>query len=131
MAWWYSFAEISDAEKHARRLSLDRYGLYAQLSTLLPVFVALIVRLAVWLSRRETPNSITYNAVPTSPGAKYIRESTTGGAVARLFRRISWFLEDDIYFFGTKLGRRDQFIFGGLWTSWLVFLCFVGTGNGT
>ncbi|KAK7954255.1 hypothetical protein PG996_015141 [Apiospora saccharicola] len=129
MAWSYSFAEISDAEKHARRLSLDSYGLYAQLSSLLPVFVALIVRLAAWLSMRRTPHSITYNAVPTSPGAKYIRESTTSGSVSRVFRRISWFLEDDIYFAGTKWGRRDQFIFGSLWTAWLVFLCFVGTGN--
>ncbi|KAK8035447.1 hypothetical protein PG993_010442 [Apiospora rasikravindrae] len=129
MGWYYSFAEISDAEKHARRLSLDRYGLYAQLSTLLPIAVALVVRLALWFSRRETTQKIAYDAVPTSPGAKYIRESTTTGSVGRVFRRITWYLEDDIYFAGRKWGRRDQFIFGSLWTLWLVFLCFIGTGN--
>ncbi|KAK6833868.1 PLP-dependent transferase [Apiospora arundinis] len=129
MAWHYSFAEISDAEKHARRLALDSYAFYAQVSTLVPVAVALIVRLAIWLSRREAPRSIAYDAVPTSPGAKYSRESTTSGSVSRVWRRISWYLEDDIYFAGVSWGRRDQFIFGGLWALWLVFLCFVGTGN--
>ncbi|KAK8065417.1 hypothetical protein PG997_012164 [Apiospora hydei] len=129
MGWSYSFAEISDAEKHARRLALDSYGLYAQLSTLLPIAVALVVRLAVWFSRRETTQKIAYDAVPTSPGAKYIRESTTTGSVGRVFRRISWYLGDDIYIAGKNWGRRDQFIFGGLWTVWLVFLCFMGTGN--
>ncbi|KAK8058233.1 ferric reductase like transmembrane component [Apiospora phragmitis] len=129
MAWSYSFAEISDAEKHARRLSLDSYGLYAQLSTLLPVAIALIVRLTVWFSRRESAQSVAYDAVPTSPGAKFIRESTTTGSAARVFRRISWYLGGDIYVAGTNWGRRDQLIFGSLWTIWLVFLCFVGTGN--
>lgn len=131
MAWSYSFIEISDAEKHARRLSLDSYGLYAQLSTLVPVAVALIVRLAVWLSTREAPRSIAYDVVPTSPGAKYIRESTASGSMARVWRRIAWYLEDDVYFAGVSWGRRDQLIFGGLWALWLVFLCFIGTGHGT
>jgi hypothetical protein len=37
MEWPYQFVELTEAQKSERRILLDRYGLYVQLSTLLPI----------------------------------------------------------------------------------------------
>jgi hypothetical protein len=128
MGWPYHFLELTPAEQHERRLSLNRHSLYAQLSALLPVIIFLLVRLGRWVSRKAG-NRVAYNAVPNSPAVK--RERTTVlGTWSATIRLVAWWLGDEVRFAGQDWGRRDEVIFGTLWTIWLLFLCVIGTGEG-
>ncbi|KAI8960352.1 hypothetical protein F5Y11DRAFT_358536 [Daldinia sp. FL1419] len=129
MGWPYQIFALEDAQKHARRQSLDRHAAYAQLSALIPIGLVLLYRLGVFMLRRVSPyQPVAYSAVPSSPGLKHERQSAVGswrGAV----RRVRWWLGDEVVVLGVNLGQRDQIVFGSLWAGWLVFLCFEGTGN--
>lgn len=142
MASWpsYRFLDLDEAQKHARRESLDHYASIAHASTLLPVLAAALYRL---LSSRRNGSSgggsSGYTAVPGSPALKHQRSrrggsSGSGGNTtvrARVWlRKASWWLGDDVVLFGKSRGQRDQLVFGLAWTAWLVFLCFAGTGDG-
>ncbi|KAI1468304.1 uncharacterized protein F4812DRAFT_426251 [Daldinia caldariorum] len=129
MGWPYEIFALDDAQKHARRQSLDRHAAYAQLSALIPIGLALMYQLGVFIFKRVSPyQPVSYSAVPSSPGLKHERQSAAGswGITAR---RIAWWLGDDVVVLGFNLGQRDEIIFGSLWSIWLMFLCFVGTGN--
>ncbi|KAI2616805.1 metalloreductase Fre8 [Hypoxylon sp. NC1633] len=130
MGWPYQFVDLDEAEKHARRLSLDRYANYAQLSALLPIAVVLLYRLGSWLAKRVSSQSErgVYEAVPNSPALKHRRQSVSGPWLGRA-RSVAWSLGDDVMFLGINWGRRGQLVVGVAWTLWLVFLCVVGTGN--
>ncbi|OTB18071.1 hypothetical protein K445DRAFT_20537 [Daldinia sp. EC12] len=129
MGWPYEIFALDDAQKHARRQSLDRHAAYAQLSALIPIGLALLYRLGVLMFRRVSPyQPVAYSAVPSSPGLKHERQSAAGSWTIRA-RRFAWWLGDDVVVLGFNLGQRDQIIFGSLWPIWLVFLCFIGTGN--
>ncbi|KAK3899556.1 Ferric/cupric reductase transmembrane component 2 [Staphylotrichum tortipilum] len=134
MAWPnYHFIDLSGDEKHARRQTLDKYALYAQLSALAPVAVLLLYRLA----RRAVSAGASggsggargdYAAVPSSPVLKERRSSNAGAWAARS-RRARWWLGEDVVAAGMVLGQRDQWIVGILWTAWLLLLCVLETGE--
>ncbi|KAI0121930.1 ferric reductase like transmembrane component-domain-containing protein [Daldinia grandis] len=129
MSWSYQIFALDDAQKHARRQSLDRHAAYAQLSALIPIGLVLLYRLVVFILRRASPyQPVAYSAVPSSPGLKHDRQSPAG-FWSTTARRIAWWLGDDVVILGLNLGQRDQMVFGSLWSMWLVFLCFDGTGN--
>ncbi|KAI0129163.1 ferric reductase like transmembrane component [Xylariales sp. AK1849] len=128
MSWPYQFVDLSKVEKHNRRLSLDRYGALAQLSTLLPVVVILLIRLIGWGSKRISASDVAYNAVPGSPAAKRRRDTLTG-LWRQTARKVAWWLGDDVRFAGQIWGRRSHFLFGIGWALWLLVLCVVGTGQ--
>ena len=104
---------------------LDRYGVFAQLSALVPIAVILLFRLGIWvLSERRRQQD--YAAVPTSPGLK--RERLSGsGALLRRWRRLEWWLESDV---GGGWGVRGRWIAGLAWGAWLLFLSVHRTGDG-
>ena len=129
MGWPYHFVELSDAEKQARRESLDLHANIAQLSTLVPVAVVLLARLGTWLVRGPVSQRINYDVVPTSPTIKHHRQ-TTAGSWAVTARRLTWWLGEDVRFAGQRWGTVDQLLFGSLWAAWLLVLCFVNTGDG-
>lgn len=129
MGWPYHFVELSDAEKQARRESLDLHANIAQLSTLVPVAVVLLARLGTWLVRGPVSQRPNYDVVPTSPTIKHHRQ-TAAGSWAVTARRLAWWLGEDVRFAGQRWGTVDQLLFGSLWAAWLLFLCFVNTGNG-
>lgn len=129
MGWPYQFIDLSEAERHARRLSLDRYGLIAQLSSLLPVAVILLYRVSRWLIKKVAAQRVVYDVVPTSPAAKHQKQSSSATWAATV-RRVAWWLGDDIQVAGQSWGQRDQMVVGFAWSAWLLFLCVVGTGNG-
>jgi hypothetical protein len=130
MDWPYHFVTLSEAQRHERRILLDRYGLYAQLSGfLVPVTLFLLLKLAHRILRKASDRSVAYDAVPTSPGVKHQRINPTNSLSARL-RRALWWLGGDVGFAGQNLGRRDELISGGVWTTWLLFLCVNETGSG-
>ncbi|KAI1121330.1 ferric reductase like transmembrane component [Nemania abortiva] len=129
MGWPYQFVDLDAAQLQARRRALDRYGLIAQLSALVPVALFLLYRLVAWATARVTGSSRgTYAAVPNSPVSKQQRLSTVGSWSATA-RKVAWWFGDDVVFLGWNWGPRDQIIGGVVWAMWLFVLCIVGTGN--
>ncbi|KAI1075998.1 ferric reductase like transmembrane component [Whalleya microplaca] len=131
MGWPYEFLTLDQAEKHARRQSLDRYAAYAQLSAVVPVIVFLLYRLGAWLVRTAIPQRGAYSAVPSVPDSPVLKQQRQSavGSWARAARRAAWWLGDDIRFLGQNWGQRDQMIVGIGWTMWLILLCVLGTGK--
>ena len=126
MAWSYYILDLSSQEKHLRRELLDRYGVYAQLSAIVPILAFQLYRLCIWVYSARQRSKTAYSAVPTSPGVKHARR-TTSGALMRKWRRTVWWLGGEI---GNGWGLRGHWIAAGLWVSWLLFLCAHQTGHG-
>jgi hypothetical protein len=102
----YHFIDLSTAEKQVRRQTLDKYGLLAQLSALIPVVVILVYRLAKRIADSRGSNG-DYAAVPSSPVLKERRNSTAGRWSARS-RKAQWWLGEDVVVFGKVYGQRDR-----------------------
>lgn len=124
----YEFITLDDAQKQARRESLDRHAAIAQFSAAVPIAVILLYRLGSWLATRSSSQRGAYAAVPGSPVLKQKRLSAAGSWTST-FRAIGWWFGDDVVFLGQNWGQRDQMIAGAGWFLWLVFLCFNDTGN--
>jgi hypothetical protein len=130
MGWPYQFINLDTAQAQARRRVLDRYGLIAQLSTLVPIVLFLLYRLVRWtIAKASRSGRGTYAAVPGSPSLKHQRLTPAGWWNTKT-RKVVWWLGDDVVAFGSNWGPRDQIIGGVLWTIWLLVLCIVDTGNG-
>jgi hypothetical protein len=109
MAWPnYHFVDLSRGEKQARRQTIDKYALYAQLSALVPVVVLLLYRLARRAASAGSAKSQgDYDAVPSSPVLKQRRNSSAGTWSSRS-RRARWWLGEDVVAAGMVLGQRDR-----------------------
>ncbi|KAG9247478.1 ferric reductase-like protein like transmembrane component [Calycina marina] len=125
MSWPYHFIDVSDDQKHERRVLLDRYGICAQLSVLVPILGFQLYRLAIWVSSARSRAKTAYSEVPGSPMLKYRRPSTSR-TLGRKWRSASWYLSDE---FVPSWGRRGRLIGAGIWTAWLLFLCVHKTGD--
>ncbi|CAK7266237.1 hypothetical protein SEPCBS119000_001918 [Sporothrix epigloea] len=144
MAWPWKFLELTPDERHARRLVLDRYGRYGALFSASPVLLMLLVRIVQYavallqtlLHRQNSPlgvgrtavSSAIYNVIPDSPSLK-LRRLTARGSWEKWVRRTKWWLSDDVVAFGQRLGQRDLWLGGALWTAVLLVLCVVETGQ--
>lgn len=128
MAWPYHLVDLTDQQKHHRRELLDRYGIYSQLSALIPVLGYQLYRLGGWVYSERRRAKVDYSAVPTSPAAKKERH-TTSGIVVRKWRGVVWWLEGEVAP-SWGLGLRGQWIATGSWMVWLLFLCVHRTGDG-
>ncbi|KAK5661719.1 hypothetical protein OQA88_9819 [Cercophora sp. LCS_1] len=128
MGWPYHFVDLSDAGKIHRREALDRYAFYAQLSALSPIALTLAYRAAAWSIKLATSRGGGYSAVPSSPSLKSQRLSASGGWCAR-FRRLKWWLGEDLIATKTILGKRDQWVVGICYLGWLLMLCVLETGQ--
>ncbi|KAF2964719.1 hypothetical protein GQX73_g8854 [Xylaria multiplex] len=130
MGWPYQFVDLDAEQLQARRHTLDRYGLIAQLSALVPIALFLFYRFLAWGVAKATGSDRgSYAAVPDSPTLKRQRLSVVG-LYSTNARKIAWWFGDDVVFLGWGWGPRDQIIGGVVWTMWLLALCVVGTGNG-
>jgi hypothetical protein len=127
MAWPYHLLDLTDEQKHERRLLLDQYGVYAQLSAFIPILAYQLYRLAIWVSSERQRSKVNYSAIPSSPTLKRSRASTAG-SFARSWRTTIWWLGGE---FTQGWPSRGQSIAAGAWTSWLLFLCIHKTGEGT
>ncbi|KAH7369795.1 hypothetical protein BKA65DRAFT_416902 [Rhexocercosporidium sp. MPI-PUGE-AT-0058] len=126
MAWPYKIIlELTEEEKHSRRVLLDRYGVYAQLSALIPILCYQLYRLAIWVSFARRRSKVSYSEVPSSPISKHGRDSKTGGVVMR-WRVFRWWLGGEV---AEGWGIRGQWIAGVVWGGWLLFLCGKETGE--
>ncbi|OAA59226.1 metalloreductase Fre8 [Niveomyces insectorum RCEF 264] len=147
MAWPYEFLELTDEEKDARRLVLDRYSHYAFLASLLPALLTFGVRAVLWAAAqvqaryghlvggRSSSNSGgvadggAYAVIPDSPSLKSQRLTTTRGAWAARWRRAQWWLADDVVVWGQAYGQRDQWLAGAFWLVLMTALCVLETGR--
>ncbi|CAK7208965.1 hypothetical protein SCUCBS95973_000291 [Sporothrix curviconia] len=146
MAWPWEFLELTSDEKHARRLVLDRYGHYGVLFSASPILVMLLVRIVqgtiAFVQTRlfqnrggrssgaagSSSSNARYDVIPDSPSLKSHR-LTARGSWEIWYRRVKWWLSDDVMIFGQGLGQRDLWAGGALWMSVLVILCVVETGR--
>lgn len=127
MAWPYRISfDQTDAQKHERRVLLDRYGVYAQLSALIPIAIYQLYRLAIWVSLARRRSQVKYSAVPGSPDLKHGRGSKSG-VLERKWREVRWWAEGEIW---PGLGLKGQWVAGLIWAGWLGFLCVHRTGVG-
>lgn len=121
--WSYQFLKLSAAERHERRVVLDRYGLYAQLSALLVIVLFVVGRLAQRVLGKK--RHAVYDTESTS--LANLKHQRWLSVKLRIYQ---WWLGGDVEFSGLKLGRRDEVMLGSIWTAWLLFLCIAHTGNG-
>ncbi|KUI71941.1 Ferric/cupric reductase transmembrane component 2 [Cytospora mali] len=128
MGWPWRIYTVDDEAKHLRRQTLDRYAGYAQLSAFAPIVLFLLFRLSFWILKKFEARRGSYNAVPASPSRKLHRQSPLGAWEAR-FRRLQWWLEDDVVCLGQTWGRKDEWVFGLSWASWMTLLSVLETGD--
>ncbi|KAK3941353.1 ferric reductase NAD binding domain-containing protein [Diplogelasinospora grovesii] len=128
MGWPYQFLDLSKADKHLRRQTLDRYAFYAQLTALLPIILILGYRIVTWAIKAVQARNGAYAAIPNSPALKVARLSSSGSRTARV-RRLQWWLGGEVVAFGRAWGHRDQWVVGSAWTGWMLLLCVLGTGQ--
>jgi hypothetical protein len=126
MAWPYHPIDIGDEQKLQRRELLDRYGLYAQLSALIPILGYQLYRLGAWVYTERLKSTISYSEVPSSVS---LRRQThkTSGVIVQTWRLVIWWLEDEV---APGWGLIGHWIAAGCWTSWLLFFCIHQTGDG-
>ncbi|KAK4224579.1 putative ferric reductase transmembrane component [Podospora fimiseda] len=121
----YKFLDLNEAEKIARRETLWKYAVIAELSNLIPVVIILLFRLGKWTSASRGGE---YETIPSSPVVKKKR-SEGSGQWALSVRKAKWWLGEDVVAFGTVMGQRDQWLVGTVWASWLLLLSFLETGE--
>jgi len=125
MAWPYHFIDLTEDELHQRRILLDRYGAYAQLSALVPIIGFQLYRLGAWVYSERSRSEVDYSEVPSSPSLKRRRGSASGTFIQK-WRFTSWWLGGE----SNLGGVRGRLIGAGIWTTWLLFLCVYKTGDG-
>jgi hypothetical protein len=126
MAWPYHILDLSTEQKHLRRELLDRYGVYSQLSALIPILAFQLYRLWVWVYSERQRSRVAYSEIPSSPASKHARRKSSGAVILR-WRSMLWWLESEV---ASGWGLRGHWIAAGAWTSWLLFLCIHRTGDG-
>lgn len=130
MGWPYEFVTLTDEEKHLRRQSLELHGAIAHYSLIAPLLALTlfkVLRLAV--SRFSSAEGVAYQQVPGSPILKAQRGRVADNLAVR-WRKFTWWMGDDVHFFGQVWGQRDEWVLGSVWMLWLLTLSVVGTGKG-
>ena len=113
MVLGYDFVTLDDEGKHARRILLDWYPLVAQWSVLVVFAGFQFAFLLSWLANK----GLEYER-PRSPSLNKRLEG---------WDRLVWWAKKDV---AGGWGTRAEWIGGGLWTVWLLYLSIVQTGNG-
>jgi len=131
MGFIYSFVALDEAQLQHRRQLLDFYASIAQ-------FFARILLLAIYVS-----NSLPFLSEKISkllPGRRAKErqsprksrfEPPVASSWAVNWRRLSWYLDDDIIDGRDGWGTKREWVVAGVWTLWLLVLVFASTGNGT
>ncbi|OBT68967.1 hypothetical protein VE03_01304 [Pseudogymnoascus sp. 23342-1-I1] len=127
MDWpWHINTDLSSEQKALRRQTLDRYGLYAHLSSFLPIALYWLYVLTIWVfGARQTRGE--YAAVPGSPHVKR-GAGTAAGRAARWWR--GWvFRVGGRGWAGQEQERVVHKMVGLAWAVWLGVLSVHGTGD--
>jgi hypothetical protein len=113
MAWPYYFIDLGDEQKLQRRELLDRYGLYAQLSALIPILGYQLYRLGAWIYTEKLNSKVVFSEDP-SPVPSKRRGDKTSGIVVQTWRSVLWWLEDEV---APGWGLIGHWIAASCWTS--------------
>lgn len=123
MVFGYKIYIPGDDEKHEMRVLLDRYPLVAQWSVLIVFAGFQLFFLTSWLVNKgleyERPRSPSFNKRLEGQWT-WLRRS------ARAFNGLAWWARKDVI---NGWGTRAEWIGGGLWTIWLLYLTVAPTGN--
>ena len=129
MAFGYDFVDLTDEQKHERRILLDRYAYIAQASAL--VFLACIAAFRLFPRPRSSTfdNPSEYDS-PSSPHVKHasLKGLGKGKDVRHSWIRFKWFMSRPV---GENWGTVGEWACGSVWVLWMLFLCVNQTGNGT
>ncbi|EMD01164.1 hypothetical protein BAUCODRAFT_200000 [Baudoinia panamericana UAMH 10762] len=126
MGWAYRFLDLTQDQKQHRRQLLDTYAAVAQVSVIIPLLIAQCYFFATWLMRRSQHRSD--NEPPRSPHGHNAKHDGSR-AYAVLARKVSWWLSDPLDLFGYHVGTKGELIGAFIWTSWLLTLCFLQSGD--
>jgi hypothetical protein len=123
MGFGYKIYIPDDEEKHSMRLLLDWYPLVAQWSVL-AVFAAFqLAFLLSWLAHKgleyERPRSPSFTKGLEGQWT-WLRKTRQG------WNRLAWWAKKDVI---SGWGTRAEWIGGGWWTAWLLYLSVAPTGN--
>ncbi|KAI5462300.1 hypothetical protein BGZ63DRAFT_383482 [Mariannaea sp. PMI_226] len=129
MGWPYEFVDLTEDDKLHRRHAINHNASVAFWSAFAPAVAALLLRAAARVVRRLRRGQ--YREVPGSPALKASRQgwSSPAQVVGDRWRTFAWWMGGDVVLLGAHWGRRDEWILGTTWASWLLFLCFRGTGK--
>jgi hypothetical protein len=120
----YDFVVLDDAQKKSRRHLLELYPFVAQVSVLAVFALVQLCFFLSWISRRgldyERPRSPSFTK--RSDGSwTWLRKSLQG------WDKMMWWMKKPVI---DNWGTRAEWLGGGIWTVWLLYLCIANTGNG-
>ncbi|KAF2757943.1 hypothetical protein EJ05DRAFT_510806 [Pseudovirgaria hyperparasitica] len=123
MAFGYEFVDLSDEQKHARRVALDTNGAYLQLSVLFVLLTIYASAWMTWLVERYTPRD---DGPPKSPFQRANNQTQKGvfGHTRLLWKRVLWWSGGPLM---RGWGTRGQWVCGSLWSLWMLYLCLRNT----
>ncbi|KAK0364333.1 hypothetical protein LTR02_008585 [Friedmanniomyces endolithicus] len=130
MGWPYHFLDLTTEQRLQRRKALDYYGNIAQVSVLVPLLLLQCYFVIAWLHTRWRNQSD--RDVPSSPrikGERSFRKTTSAKRITATWRRLQWWCSGPCNILGTHLGTNGELVAAGLWTSWLLLLCSLQTGD--
>ncbi|KAI7344777.1 hypothetical protein KC320_g8667 [Hortaea werneckii] len=129
----YHFQDLTSEQKTKRRDLLDWYGLLAQTSVLVPLLALQLYFFVIWAKRRwGNANELE---TPSSPYAKARGEATSRNTLSftrraeSAFSRFVWWSGDSVDVWGNHLGAKGDVLIAACWATWLLFLCFLQTGE--
>jgi hypothetical protein len=124
MAIGYEFITLDDKQKTERRFLLDHYSFVAQWSALvIPAFCLLRYlwsNVATYALVKDRPRSPSFNKEPDGTWAWFLRAK-------HRWDRTKWWMKKEV---ASDWGTRGEWLVAGVWTTWLLYLCIVDTGNG-
>ena len=130
----YHFQDLTSEQKTQRRDLLDWYGLFAQISVLVPLLALQLYFFVIWMKKRwENANELE---TPSSPYAKAREENISRNTlsfrrrVGSAISRFVWWSGDSVDVRGYHLGAKGDVFIAACWATWLLFLCFPQTGEG-
>ncbi|KAF4555661.1 Ferric reductase NAD-binding domain-containing protein 2 [Elsinoe fawcettii] len=115
----WRFVDLSEAEKHRRRVLLDRYSLVAQLLPLLPLLALSLSRLSTNLLR----------PTPQRPSSPSLKASSPRPSPLRSLHYLRFWLSSPVHLLGLHLGSNALVLSSLTWTLVLLYLSAADTGE--
>ena len=125
---WH-FKNLSDDQKHERRLLLDHYATIAQASILVPLLALQLYFFAHWIRSRWTnSNALETPGSPREKAAsKRLDVSTRVKTSTRIFL---WWAGEPVLIGDYYVSTRGELLGASVWFAWLLLLCVLQTGDG-
>lgn len=131
MGFIYSFVDLGPVESGKRRQLLDYYGQLAQISALVPIiFIYVQYVLRIIANRYYSPGFRGSTKARQSPTVSRHRPPASVNPWIIRWRRLNWFLDDEILKGRTGWGTRRVWLLSGVWMLWLLILTVRDTGDG-